>query len=363
MSLSFGSSKKKSTQTQEQNASSERDPWDEAIPQLRGYLERVGALGPTGETAAQGAAFDTLASRAAQGNPYAGQQAYYASSLYDTVDRAGVVGAAYERLQDQLGGVASGSYLDPMANPEMRGMLDLLGSEAQNRINAQFAGAGRDLSGMNQRAVAEGVARAQGGLLFDQYNLERANQMNAAQALYGAGADSAATAGGLDAQRAAIRGQGASAAADALDAANYGENALLAIEQQRKMLPYEDLGALGSLLFPVAGLGGQETQNASSTGTATEKGSSFGLSGKLLSDERAKEGVEEIGAMADGTPIYRYRYKGDPSGTIHVGPMAQEVDQDAVAADGPGGLLTVDMGAATDDAAAMMRKKRRGGGY
>lgn len=47
-------------------------------------------------------------------------------------------------------------------------------------------------------------------------------------------------------------------------------------------------------------------------------------SAAMLSDRRFKEDIRRIGAADDGTPIYTFRYIGDP--TTHMGVMAQEVE-------------------------------------
>jgi hypothetical protein len=61
----------------------------------------------------------------------------------------------------------------------------------------------------------------------------------------------------------------------------------------------------------------------------------LGAGAMRLSDEREKEGIEKLGtvfAFDEGAerkklPIYEYQYKQDPSGTRHIGPMAQEVEK------------------------------------
>lgn len=63
--------------------------------------------------------------------------------------------------------------------------------------------------------------------------------------------------------------------------------------------------------------------------------------GGILSDERTKEGKDRIGETDEGTPIYTYRYKGDPSRTTHMGVMAQDVPE---AAFQMGSVLGVDYG-------------------
>lgn len=433
----------------------------------------------TGMTGAQADAFKTLEANAAQGNPYAGQigamadgsfaaantvnnqaqkaygaadaayndanaasgaaqrayanagqigaqadpvlsaanQAYATGSNFlNPADRSGYVTDAYSTLQSNLGDTASGKYLDPMSNPQMRAMLQQVADEAQNRTNAQFAAAGRDFSGMNQNAVAKGVTSAQLPLLLDQYNRNQANQMSAAQALYGAGNSTSSTLAGLDQARAGIAntgvgmlGQGAnmstaganilgqsndaltagtnmlgtasgirsggtgqltagaglqSAAQDlgkngvafgqqALDAKNYGANSILDLQQQQKALPFEDMSLWASLLFPSASLGGTTT----SSGTAKAK---MGL----FSDARLKEDIAEVGKLADGSKVYSYHYKDDPEKTTHIGLMAQEVEKktpEAVGVDRSSGFRVVDYDAATKKAAEIVSKRRKGG--
>jgi hypothetical protein len=363
MSLSFGS---KSTDTK-QTTSGERDPWDKTVPYLSGFLKNVGKVGGTGLTTDQKAAFDYLKGNAFEGNPWDVQQATLANDLYGTADRTGIVGDAYGKLHSQLGDYASGKFLDPMSNPQMQAMLTQVGDDAQNRINAMFAGAGRDLSGANQQAVAKGVTQAQLPLLMDQFNRAQDQQMGAAQTLFGAGQNTASAQAQLDAQRAALRGQGAQAGQTALDQQNSGANQVLALDQQIKMLPYEDLGTLGSLLFPVAQLGGQTkgkmtgSMDQTSFGAEMDAGKAIKAIG-TLSDERAKEGIQEIGEMPTGEKLYRFRYKGDPTGTIHVGPMAQDVEEknpEAVSEDPETGLKMVNMDAATRKAAEIIRRRRQ----
>ena len=357
MSFAFGNKKSSTTST----TKGERDPWEPTIPYLEDFLRGIGNASQqgVGANADQSAAFDALKTNAQAGNPWTDAQGKLATDLYDTADRAGMVGDAYTKLQAQIGDYANGKYVDPMQNPQIRAMLTQVGDDIANRTNAAFAGAGRDLSGANQQAVAKGVSQGTLALLLDQYNRGQQQQLSAAQTLYGAAGDTASTQAGLDAQRAQLRTAGATAGQTALDMKNYAPNAVLELAQQQKQLPYEDLATIGSVLFPVAGLGEQQQQ----TGNSTTKQNSFGLGLNLLSDERAKEDKQEIGKLADGTPLYRYVYKGDPTKTVHVGLLAQDVDDEtpeAVTPDQESGLLTVNMDAATRKAADIMRKRKGG---
>ena len=59
----------------------------------------------------------------------------------------------------------------------------------------------------------------------------------------------------------------------------------------------------------------------------------------ILSDERAKTDMKRVGKTDSGTPIYTYQYKGDPSGTTHMGVKAQDVPEASVPM---GSMLAVD---------------------
>lgn len=75
-------------------------------------------------------------------------------------------------------------------------------------------------------------------------------------------------------------------------------------------------------------------------------GGLFGLGTALigLSDRRAKENIKRVGETDEGTPIYRYNYKGD-SNTV-MGVMAQDVEktQPHAVINHPSGLKLVDYG-------------------
>jgi hypothetical protein len=272
-------SKSSSKSSEAQKSSGASGPWSYAMPAVKGFTDKLASAGGVGMTPDQTAAFGVLKNNAAQGNPFTQQTANLATDSFNTADRTGTVGNAYGNLQNQLGGYASGANLDPMQNPQMQAMLQQVGDDAFNRTNAQFAAAGRDLSGMNSMAAARGVAQATTPLLFNQYNQNVANQMSAANSLFGAGQNTAATQSALDQQRQAMRAGGVTQGQAALDANNYGANTILNLDQQIKDLPYEDLSRVANLLYPLAGLGG--TQTSSGQGNATQKSSGFNL-GSLL---------------------------------------------------------------------------------
>ena len=87
--------------------------------------------------------------------------------------------------------------------------------------------------------------------------------------------------------------------------------------------------------------------NAGQTSTRKDKSSNGALT-SLFSDRRLKQDIERIGVADNGLPIYRYTYKRDPHGVVHIGFMADEVEAlhpDAVTEDLTG-IKMVDYGKA-----------------
>lgn len=360
MSLSFGSQKKKTS------SNSVSNPWEPTQDELTDLTTRLGNYSQTnvGATADQQAAFDQLKANAAQGNPFSADINSLASNILSgnaVQSRSGEAESALSDLQRRMGGIADGQNLDINENPYLQQLTQTMSDDIFNKIGAQFAGAGRDITGnaAGQQAVGRGITSGLAPTLFNQYNLERQNQANAANQLYGAGTGTAQLAQGLDQSALGTQLSGIDVANAALDAQNYGPNTILNLEEQLKDMPAEDLALYTQLIGSIAGLGGQ----VSSTGKSS--GSSFGLGANLLSDERMKEDKEQIGTLANGTPIYRFRYKAsvDPEQRMQIGVMAQDVEQvDPNAVTEFGGMKFVDVDEATDEAAAKMKRKKNGGG-
>jgi len=357
--MSFSGSSKKSKTTTNTNTSGSRDPWGPTIPYLNNILKSAGAAGGVDPTPDQLYSYEFLKNNAFEGNPWDVDAAGLANERFASAGYADEIGAAYDNLDSQVGGVARGDYLDPSSNPQMQAMLTQVGDDIQHRINRSFAAAGRDMSGKNQNAVASGIASAQLPILLNQYNQERSNQANASQALYGAATSGAGQKQALVDANLATREGGVNVGQAALDMRNQGANQIIELDQQIQQLPYENLGMLSQIVNPVAGLGGDYSEQGTSQSKGKSSGFGFGVS---LSDERAKDNIEQIGSMDDGTPLYRYTYKDDDTNTIHIGPIAQEVEQltpGAVLEDQQG-TKYVDMDAATRRAADII-KSRQGG--
>ncbi|MGC2774661.1 MAG: tail fiber domain-containing protein [Bradyrhizobium sp.] len=253
-----------STTTQTQQ--SQTAPWQAAQPLLQGILSQAGgALSNTGLTSSETGALDALKQNAAQGNPYAGQIGSYTQSLLNggnALAQAPGVQSNLQTLQSQLTPYANGSMIGN--NPALAAQLAQIQNDVGASVNGQFAAAGRDFSGANQMAYGRGVAAAEAPVIAAQYNQDVQNQLTAANALYSAGNTTANTLSGMQQQYLANQGQGVTTSQAALDAQNYGANATLAEEAQRRGIPVQALGLLAQIGTPIAQLGQQ------TNGTSTE---------------------------------------------------------------------------------------------
>lgn len=123
--------------------------------------------------------------------------------------------------------------------------------------------------------------------------------------------------------------------------------------------PFTTTGWLGNIIEGTGSLSGGTSQTTSPGPNSITQGlglaqSGIGIMGSLLglSDERAKENIEEIGKTYDDQPIYRYNFRGDPR--TQIGLLAQEEayhDPGSVQRIGMGDLLGIDYESATDEAA------------
>ena len=260
------------TSTSTQTQQSQTEPWAVAQPMLQTMLGQIGTgLNNTGLTSAESSALDTLQSNAAHGNPYAGQIAGYAQSLLNgggAMAQAGNVQDNLTTYQNALSPYANGSMIGN--NPALTAQLAQIQSDVANSVNSQFAAAGRDLSGANQMAYGRGVAAAEAPVIAAQYNQDVANQLAAANAVYGAGNTTASTLAQMNQNYLTNQGQGVAATQSALDAQNYGANATLAAEAQRRGIPLQALGLLAQIGVPIAGLGQQSS--GTTTGTQQKSG-------------------------------------------------------------------------------------------
>ena len=347
-----------SSTQQQQTQQSTTAPWAAAQPMLTNLIGSLENTDPN-VSAGQTSAFNTLnaATSGLQNNAGSGQNVANSLFGYNTNPQQNIQSNAYSTLQGQLSPYLSSSYLNPMTTPGFSGAMSALNNNITNQVNDQFAAAGRDLSPGNTQALATGLSQGEGQLIANQYNQNASNQLGAANTLFGAGGS---TASGLTAQQQAqqaaqMGGLGAASAIPGLAVAP--GSAQLGVATQQAQQPYTNLGWLSSLALPLGAMGSQSQGSGTSSGTSTASPLTQinqGLTGatslmNLLSDERAKENITEVGELKDGQPVFAYNYKGDPRPQI--GLIAQEVEKlrpDAVVE--IGGLKHVHYGKATERA-------------
>jgi hypothetical protein len=326
------------TSTTSQTQSSTTQPWAAAQPDLSGILNQLSPLiQNSGLNPAESGAINQLSSNAAQGNPYTGSINSYVQNLLGgggATDQAANLQGGLSTLQSQLTPYANGSMIGN--NPALQAQLAQIQADVGNSINGQFAAAGRDLSGANQMAYGRGVAAAEAPVIAGQYNQDVANQLNAANSLYGARNSTSGLLSGLGQQGLANQQQGVTSSQDALAARNYAPQQQLALAQLAQSIPAQNLALLAQIGVPIAGLGSQSTGQSQGTqemSGAQQFGAIAGGIGSLLSgygnftrsDMRLKQDIEPVGALFDGTPVYGYRYIGAPA--YHIGLMARDVEK------------------------------------
>lgn len=228
--------------------------------------------------------------------------------------------AAIQNAETQIQGLGQQEYSQGM---DLGTAEQGLGQQVYN----QGLSTAQEEAALGQQGFSQDIAASQqeAGLGQDIYGTGAAT--SAALANLGSGAQSAADSG---AQAELAAGQVAQQTAQAEDTAEY--NQFL----QQQSYPFQVDQFLANIAEGTGSLSG-------STTTTTQPQSIF-------SDERLKEGVEKIGELFDGQPIYRYRYRGDPREQI--GLLAQNVEKKHPEAVGlAAGFKTVDYGNATEEAA------------
>ena len=190
---------------------------------------------------------------------------------------------------------------------------------ANNQTNANLLNTGYQ----NAQNVATQQQGAQ--LAAQQANLARLTGAGGQLAGIGTAAQTAAQQGGQNTLAAGTVPQQTQQA---------GLTALYNQFLQQQAYPFQTAQFLANIAEGTGALSG-------STTTQTQPSSFF-------SDRRLKHDIKKIGKTDDGLPIYKFKYKGDPSEQTHVGFMAQDVEKVHPEAVGEShGYKTVDYDKAT----------------
>ena len=111
-------------------------PWAGTSALLGRIFDQLNSA-PTGLSSAETTALDTLAGKAAAGNPYAPAIGGVATELLGGgLDRTPMVNAAYDEYRRAIAPTAAGDYLDPNKNPFFSTVTNTIGNDVTNRLNA-----------------------------------------------------------------------------------------------------------------------------------------------------------------------------------------------------------------------------------
>lgn len=248
-----------STETTTQTTNSE--PWKAAQPALQTgltdaqnlYKSGVGSQPYSGSTVIPYARQSMQGINEIQENAYRntsarGIQGEYENSInrggfndtqHGAVSQINQVGAAAggpSYSERNLAGIANGNMLN-RTDPNFERALSSASESAANQINMGASGAGRYGSAMHQGNIAREIGNYEAGQRVNQYNNERANQMNANSM--------------VDSQRMAGLGLQMSAAQNAFNAGQQGFQNIGAAYEGMKA-PGQDLLNVGSMYEDLA---------------------------------------------------------------------------------------------------------------
>ncbi len=361
-----------------QQTTSSSGPPPQVMAEYQGLVDRATNVANQPYQPYQGEQVAPLTSQTQQGlggiNDYANAaQPYYGAA------GAMTLGASAPVNPEQFQGMGS---LSQYMNPYTQSVVDTTQAEMnnQNQQQAQFlnsanisSGAfGGDRAGIgqsilaNQQQLAEAPTIA--GLNQANYTQAMSNwtgqqgvnlaaqQANAARQMTGAAQHGRL---GTAAQTAGLQGSQAQIQAGMIPQQEQQaiDTAAQQMYQTGQAYPFTTTGWLGNIIEGTGGASGGQSQTTSPGPNSLSQGigaatSGLGLLGSLISDERLKENVEEIGKTYDGQNIYRYNFKGDPR--TQIGLLAQEEayhEPGSIHRVGMGDLLAVNYKDATEKAA------------
>ena len=243
----------------------------------------------------------------------------------------GVYGDAQKQFRSTVNGenLRGNPYLQQQIDGALGDMSRAYSLTAKPQMEASMVRSGsfgnqglQQMQQEQQRQLQETMARTAGDMRFNNYAMERDNQVNATNN------------------------------AAAFDAGRYADTDRLyqagAAQQQQSLnelqFPMEQFQSLSNILNPMQQIyAGNKTKQTSIDPQSAQQGmgTMMQIGSMLLSDRRTKEDIKKVGKTDDGLNVYTYKYKGLP--TTHMGVMAQEAQKKNPDSVGRfGGLLAVD---------------------
>lgn len=396
------------TDSQQQGST---NPWAPSMPMLQSIFSQLQGANYA-PTTAQSTAASKISGEAGQVPSYLPQGEGAVGNLFNwnTTPQQTMSTDAFGKTLGALSPYLQPGFTNPFTNPATAPALSTMTNDITNAVAGQFAGAGRGgpsfyggpSNAYEPEAISRGLAMGLAPTVLNESNTLSGEQQAAASELTGA---ANSTGGALTAEQqaalqagnqgialsSAIPGMAVMPGQAAWDAAGLNAN-----------LPISNLGGIEQLGVPLAGLGNTYSQTGSSTTSQSNPnflpgllmsglgllgsggmsgiggmlgglgsgigalGSSLGglfsgagggilsmlpMLGGIFSDERVKDDIEKVGELYDETPVYSYKYKGDP--TPRIGLIAQDVEKREPAAvhNFPGtNIKMVDYGKATERA-------------
>jgi hypothetical protein len=306
-------------------------PWAPAQPALKDILGKAQTLSNN-----IGLFTPTFGANTTQGLNSLGQLGASPSAAATAASPiAGQAAGNYATGANTLGQIAGGQM-----NPFINDYLSKANQLTADSVNNQFSAAGRYGSGAQTTALTNAIGLQNLGALTGQFNQDQANRLSAGSTLANQGIAGAQLGQQVDAGRAGQLGLQVAAGQQ------QDQNALAAKQAPLNAAAYE-----AGLVNPIGQQGGTQKSTQTQGSNPLTTGLGLGVSAlSLLSDERLKENIQQVGKTNDGQKIYSYNYKGDPRPTL--GLLAQEVEQNHPEAVGSvGGMKTVNYKAATKGAA------------
>lgn len=193
---------------------------------------------------------------------------------------------------DALTATAAGDFIGG-DSAGLQSVLQQAAEQAQRQVSDQFTSAGRTGSAANANAISSGVADATGQILLNNYQTERANQLNAANSL-----------STLSQQDIATQLQGASGLNTLLNQSTTDQLAggqLLDAQANAELLaPYQQLQLLANpIASAVSGAPVTSTQTTPTTGSSAGSVLGGAASGASLGSFAGPIGTG-VGAVAGG---------------------------------------------------------------
>lgn len=259
------------TQTSTSNQTSSTRPWEEGMPLVNSMIGQLNGIS-TGPSAGQTNAAQGLVDATGRIPDFSGQATTLANDLFSGGNNyGGMLSNAYGDLTRRLSPIADGSNLNPMDDPGFKGLLDTMSNDISDRINAQFAAAGRDMSPGNDRYLARGISEGIAPVVAQQYNTNVNRMMDAANSLYTAGGTTAQGMTALDDNALNRRTQGMGVANDIAGMLTTPASMRLQAENTLAGLPLDSLSRYAGVALPLAQLGSESSGTSNSTTETTRR--------------------------------------------------------------------------------------------